>query len=161
MSNLVDIGSVNLEKMIFKFLHLNKLEPTSPENTCQVEFRPLGSGKENFLISSMIFRLFLISHLWKMLGPSYEKFWIPFTKEYFVPNLVKTGLSRLFLLFCYFLTLKENKAFKETWISFTQGCFVHCLVVIITIFVLLFCYYLPFTTESERYTDIPLFCRQT
>ena len=50
---------------------------------------PSGSGEEDFLISSMYFHHFVIISPLKGRDPSFEQTWIPFTQEYFVPNLVE------------------------------------------------------------------------
>ena len=50
-----------------------------------------GSGEENFLISSMYFRYFVIISPWKEQGPSFEQNCIPFTQGCIVPGLVEIG----------------------------------------------------------------------
>ena len=50
-----------------------------------------GSGEEDFLISSMYFRYFVIISPWKGWGPSFEQTYIPFTKGSFVSSLVEIG----------------------------------------------------------------------
>ena len=53
-----------------------------------------------------------------MCGPSYEQNWIPFTKECFVPSLVKIlvlekkiyNVVNVFLLFCYYFSFEKGVA---------------------------------------------------
>ena len=52
---------------------------------------PSSSGEEDFLISSMYFRYFLIISPWKRAGPFIWTNLIPFTQECFVPSLVEIG----------------------------------------------------------------------
>ena len=54
----------------------------------------IGSGEEDFLISSMYFCLFRNYFPLEKggQGPSFEQTWIPFIQEYFVPSLVEIGL---------------------------------------------------------------------
>ena len=50
-----------------------------------------GSGEEDFLNTSMYFRFFVIISPWKIVGPSFEHTWIPFTQRWLVLSLVDTG----------------------------------------------------------------------
>ena len=63
-------------------LYLNKLESPSPKDAlCKFVWNWLsGSGEEDYLISSMYFRYFVIFSPWKRAGPSSEQTWIPSTK---------------------------------------------------------------------------------
>ena len=48
-----------------------------------------GSSEEDFLISSMYWRYFLIISPWKTAGPSFKQTGIPFTQGCIVPSLVE------------------------------------------------------------------------
>ena len=68
----------------------------------------------------MWFSYFAIISPGKMCGPSYEQNWIPFTKECFVPSLVKIGpvvlekkiynVVNVILLFCYYFSFEKGVA---------------------------------------------------
>ena len=110
-SSLVEIGPVVLQKknflissMYFRYfelsplgkgraLHLNKLNPLHTRMLCAkfVWNMASGSEEEDFLISSMYFRYFIMMSSWKRAGPFIWKTWIPFTQECFVPSLVEIG----------------------------------------------------------------------
>ena len=92
-------------------------------------------------ILSMYFRVFLLSSpLGKTYKPSFGQTWIPFTQGCFVPSLVEIGpmvlKKKIFLIssmhFRYFVIIPLGKwrgpSFEQTWIPFTQGCFVPSLV---------------------------------
>ena len=89
----------------------------------------------------MYFRYFVIISPWKRGGGhSFEQTWIAFTQGCFVPSLVEIGpvvLEKKILKFrlCIFTILKLSRfgkgrgpSFEQTWIPFTQGCFVPRLV---------------------------------
>ena len=82
-----------------------------------------------------------ILSLWELNGSSFEQTWILFTQGCFVPSWVEIGpvvlekrilfiSSMYFRYFCNYLPLEKGKgpSFEQTWISFTQGCFVPSLV---------------------------------
>jgi hypothetical protein len=110
--SLVKIGLVVLEKMIFKwptpFLHfcdylplkedlalyLNKLEFPSPKDNLYQVWLNLASWfwRRRFSkVFQCIFTLPSLSPLGEGRSPSFVQTWIPFTKGWFVPSLVKTG----------------------------------------------------------------------
>ena len=69
------------------------LNPLHPRMLC-AKFGwnwPSGSGEEDFKMSSMYFRYFVIISLGKGRGPSFEQTWIPFTQGCFVPSLIEIG----------------------------------------------------------------------
>ena len=78
--------------------------------------------------------------LWQFIGFSFEQTWIPFIQECFVPSWLKLaqwfwrrGLNEISsMYFRYFIMISPWKgwdpSFEQTWIPFTQGCFVPSLV---------------------------------
>ena len=56
-----------------------------------VEISPVVLEKKNFRFRQYIFAISLAPSLEKERGPSFEQTWIPFTKGYFLPNLVVIG----------------------------------------------------------------------
>ena len=69
------------------------LNPLHPRMFC-AKFNwnwPSGSEEEEFLISSMYFRYFVIISPWKRVGPFIRKNWVPFNKGCIVPRLAEIG----------------------------------------------------------------------
>ena len=79
-------------------------------------------------------------NLREIIGSSFEEICIPFTQGCFVPSLVEIGsvvLAKrifqfhqcLFSLFQNYIPLEKWRcpSFEQTWIPFTQGCFVPSL----------------------------------
>ena len=98
---------------------------------------PSGSGEEDFLKLSIYFYHFPIIFP----SPSFEQTWSPFTRGYFVPNLVEIGpvvLNRksfksyqfIFIIsrFCPLWEGRSPLFLKNTWVPFTKGYFVPSLV---------------------------------
>ena len=79
--------------IIYCYFIWRNLNPPHPWMLCaKIGWNWLcGSGEENFLISSMYFRYFIIISLCKRAGPFIEQTWIPFTQGYFLPSLVEIG----------------------------------------------------------------------
>ena len=88
-------------------LHLNKIEFPSPKDAlCQVWLK---------LVQCFWRRRFLkvlfpqLSPLWEGFGPSFEQTLIPFTRGYFVPNLVKIGPlvleKKILKIYFYYFTI--------------------------------------------------------
>ena len=96
--------------------------------------------KKILKFSQCIFAISFLSLLEKGHGPSSEQTWIPFAKEYFVPNFVEIGqvvLEKKNSKFrqCFFtiswlspLGKERGPSFDQSWIPFTQGCFMQSLV---------------------------------
>ena len=62
------------------------------------------SGEEDFLISSMYFRYFVIISPWKRAGPT----WISFTRRCILPSLVEIGsvvLFKILSMYFYYLVI--------------------------------------------------------
>ena len=128
-------------KKVGPFIWTN-LNPLHPRMLC-AKFRwnwPSCSGEEDFLISSMYFRYFIIISPWKRAGPF---FWTNLNPLYPRMLCAKFGWNWLsgsgeedFLLssiyFCFFVIISPWKragpSFKQNWISFSQRCFVPSLV---------------------------------
>ena len=98
---------------------------------------PSGSGEEDFLKLSIYFYHFPIISP----SPSFEQTWSPYTRGYFVPNLVEIGpvvLDRkifksyqfIFIIsrFCPLWEGRSPLFKKKTWVPFTKGYFVPSLV---------------------------------
>ena len=95
---------------------------------------PIGSGEEDFIIISH----FVIISPWKGCGPSFQQTWIFITQFKGLPSLWvfligSSVLETKIFKFrqCTFPSLlssplgnKCGPSFKQTWIPFTQGCFV-------------------------------------
>ena len=85
-------------------LHSNKLKSPSPkEALCQFFFK----------FCQCIFAISLLTSLRKGLDPLFEQTWVPFTKKYFLPNLIeidtvvlKMNIVDVFSLFRYYLFLE-------------------------------------------------------
>ena len=156
--SLVEIGSVVLEKKIFKFCQcifaISQLSPLgkgrgpSFEQTwipftrgcfvpSLVEIGSVILEKKIYEFRQCIFAFSLLSPLGEGWGPSFEQTWIPFTQEYFVPSLVKIGpvvLEKTIFKSCQFIFNNSQLSplwdlgTLGTWIPFTQGHFVPSLV---------------------------------
>ena len=73
-------------------LHLNKLEFPSPRIAMCQDWLKLATwfSTRRFLNFVNVLSLFcVIISTWKKVGPSFDKIWIPFTRECFVPSLVE------------------------------------------------------------------------
>ena len=98
-----------------------------------IDFGLLVLEKRIFKNFQCIFTLSLLSPLGEALFPSFEQTWIPFTKGWFVPSLVKIGpvvLEKKIFKWPHpiftFLWLSPlwrgpGPLFEQTWIPFTQG----------------------------------------
>ena len=105
-----------------------------------VEIGPVVFKKNIFKVRQRIFPISLLSPLRKGCGPSFEQIWIPITKGCFVPSLVEIGpvvfKKKIFKVRqCIFvisllspLRKWRGPSFEQTWIPFTQECFVPSLV---------------------------------
>ena len=84
--------NINFMRIYFFFIWRN-LNPLHPRMICaEIGWNWLiGSGEEDFLISSMYFHYFIIIFPLERAGLSFEHTYIPFTQGCFVPSLVKTG----------------------------------------------------------------------
>ena len=56
-----------------------------------VEIGPVVLERRFFYIYQCIFAISLLSPLGEWQGPSFEKTWIPFTQEWFMPSLIEIG----------------------------------------------------------------------
>ena len=103
---------------------------------CSVEIGPVVLEKNMFKYFQYNFIFSLLSFLGKGRGPSFEQTSIPLPKDAFLPSLVQIGQTvlekKIFKYFQYNFTIlplcplgeRLGPSFKQTWISFTQGCFV-------------------------------------
>ena len=106
-----------------------------------VEIGPVVLEKKIFKIGQCIFAISFLSPLRKGRGPSLEQTWIPITQRMLCAKFGWNWLSGFgeedflillmyFSLFRNYLPLEKGGAFsfEETWIHFTQGCFVQSFV---------------------------------
>ena len=87
----------------------------------------------------------LLLFYFRMEGSLFVKPWVPFTQEELCQVRLKLSqwfwrktflnFANTFLLFCYWNPFKKGHglSFQQTWISFTQKCFVSSLVAIGTV----------------------------
>ena len=87
-----------------------------------------------------IFTFSQLSPLWEGRVPSFEQSWIPFTQGCSVPRLVEIGLvvpeKKIFKSCQFILKITQlspiwegrGPSFKQSWIFFTRGYVVPCLV---------------------------------
>ena len=119
--NLLFRYNLSLEKEGGLGLHLNKFEsPLQKDPLYQVWLKLAHLfWRRRFSNFVKVFSLFfLLSPLWKGLGPSFEQTWIPFTQRYFMPSLKLAKcfwrwrflIVNAFSLFRYHLPLGKNTA---------------------------------------------------
>ena len=136
-----------ISKMYFRYFiiisHLNKLESPSSKRCfvpSLVEIGPVVLQKTIFIFRQCLFFISPLSPLGKGIGTLFELTWIFFNQECVVLSLVKISQVALEKNFfsqfrlCIFAILLSSPfekgrgpSFEETWISFTQGCFVPSL----------------------------------
>ena len=150
MPSLVEIAPLVLEKKIFKirqcFFAISYL--STLEKGCGSSFEqiwipftqgvwlnwPNGSGEEDFLISSIYFRYFIIISPWKRSGPNplHPKIICNKFGWYWPSGYGEEDFYNLSMYFSQFrnyrLLEKDDPLFKQTWMPFTQGCIVASLV---------------------------------
>ena len=101
-----------------------------------VEIVPVVLGKNIFTCRKCISAISILSPFEKGLNSTFEKTWVPFLQESFVPNLVVIGpmvlkkICQCFLRFCCYLPLKIARSFiwKIKRLPFPVRCVVSSLV---------------------------------
>ena len=120
------------------FFIWRKLNPSHPRMLC-VKIGWNWLSEENVVISSMNFRFFVIISPWKRAGPLNWKIESPSPKDALRQVWLKLAqwfwrkrflnCVNVFSLFRNYLPLEKGGTFIiQTWIPFTKGCFVPCLV---------------------------------
>ena len=114
-------------RIYFIYFIWTNLNPLLPRMICAMFGWnwPNGSGKEDFLISSMYFIYFIIILLGEGRGPSLEQTWIPITQGCFVPSLVEIGQDvlekKMKMWKVYRRTDRLTEWFLCTSLNFIQG----------------------------------------
>ena len=126
--------------------HLKKLESPSPKDALYQDCLKLAQWFWRRRVFNLINVFSLFSNYLprgKGRGPSFEQTWIPFIQECFVLSLVEIGsvvLEKKIFKFCQYIFAilllyviifpwkRWDPSFEQTWIPFTQGCFVPSLV---------------------------------
>ena len=99
------------------------LNPLHPRMLC-AKFGwnwPSGSGEEDFLISSMYFRFFVIISPWKRAWPIIRTNWNSFAQECFVPSFVEIGsvvLAKKRKMWKVYRRSNERQALRKAHLSF-------------------------------------------